>query len=48
MVKVLDCDQEVNEFELQSCYYVHFRVALDNGRPTYLLKPNQQISNIKG
>ena len=25
MAKVLDCGLEVSEFELQSCYYVHFR-----------------------
>ena len=25
MAKVLNYDLEVNEFEFQSCYYVHFR-----------------------
>ena len=25
MANVQDCDPEVNEFELQSRYYVHFR-----------------------
>ena len=25
MANVLDCDIVVREFELQSCYYVHFR-----------------------
>ena len=25
MVKATDCGIVVNEFELQSCYYVHFR-----------------------
>ena len=26
MVKELDCNPEVSEFELQSGYYVHFRI----------------------
>ena len=25
--KVMDCDTLVSEFELQSCYYVHFRTS---------------------
>ena len=25
MVKAMDCEIVVSEFELQSCYYVHFR-----------------------
>ena len=25
MIKVLDCGIVVSEFELQSCYYIHFR-----------------------
>ena len=25
VAKILDCDLEVSEFELQSCYYVHFQ-----------------------
>ena len=25
---VLDCDIDVNEFELHSCYYIHFRLIL--------------------
>ena len=28
MVKVLDCDQKVSGFELQSRYYVHFRTNI--------------------
>ena len=32
MVKVLDCDREVSEFELKSRYYVNFRNnALEKG-----------------
>ena len=26
MVKAMDCGIVVSEFELQSCYYVHFRI----------------------
>ena len=26
MVEVLDCSLEVNEFELQSCYYIHIQI----------------------
>ena len=26
MVKAMDCWIEVSEFELQLCYYVHFRI----------------------
>ena len=25
MAKVLDCDLKVSDFELQSCYYIHFQ-----------------------
>ena len=29
MVKAMDCGIVVSEFELQSCYYVHFRAGMD-------------------
>ena len=33
MVKVLDCNPEVSEFELQSFYYVNFRIyAVEKGK----------------
>ena len=39
MAKVLDCSLEVSEFELQSRYYVHFRInTLGKGiEPSYAL-----------
>ncbi len=38
MVKAMDCGIVVSEFELQSCYYVHFRInTLGNGMNPLIL-----------
>ena len=39
MVKAVDCEIIVSEFELQSCYYVHFRAkTLGKGMSLLILQ----------
>ena len=39
MVKALDCEIVVSEFELQSCYYIHFRTnTMEKGMNTLILR----------
>ena len=38
MIKVMNCGIVVSEFEIQSCYYVHYRTnTLGNGRKPLIL-----------
>ena len=45
MVKMLECGSEVSEFEIQSCYYVHFQlISLEKDiEPFYLPQAMGQI-----
>ena len=46
MAKVLDYILEVSEFELQSCYYVHFRTNITGKKYKYLVNPATSLNNI--
>ena len=44
--EVLDCGLEVNEFELQSCYSVHFRTNTIEESKNPLILTSQQLKSI--
>ena len=49
MANVLDCESVANEFEFQSCFYIHFRInTLGKGMnspilPSYMLNSGTHI-----
>ena len=46
MVKVLDCSQEIREFELQSCYHIHFQTNASWERYELLYLPSYGLNSI--
>ena len=49
IIKVMDCGTEVSEFELQLCYYVHFRTnTLEKCMNPLILPAIGQIVQLQG